>query len=481
MWGFLVGIGVGAVWIWIAVHRARRQLRRAEGGRQRLALEREMLLEFMHSMVEGVGEDTERPGLYRRIVHEGIEGTGSMSASYLEWNGKDQLRLRARAGLFPPLRPFEVDRFESPLRRSRLIEAMLREDRFDAREGLLARVIRSGEGVLIEEPAYHPDIPAPWHPDFPLTSLMVAPVFSRNRLLGLLLVANPVHGGKYNPGDLALLTSLAEQAGLAIHNLELLAIQVERQKLDLDLSLARNVQGMLLPGTFPSIDGLEVAAAYLPAQQVGGDLYNVFDLGDRKVGVAIADVSGKGISASLLMAICQTHLSHCVRRGHSPAAVLQRMNELMNRGMRQDMFVTAIYAVIDLNADSITVARAGHEPPLLLRAGNEGSLRVETIASEGMAIGMVPGDIFDAVVEEVTLPFAAGDGLLLFTDGVTEMTNPSGAEYSDARLHEQLASLGGESAKGIQEAILRALALFRGSAFQPDDLTMLTVRRTPSP
>lgn len=478
MWGFLAGIGLGIVWMWIAVHRVRRQLRRAEGGRQRLDLEREMLLDFMHSMVEGVGEDTEHQGLYRRIVREGIEVTGSMSAIYLEWNEKSQLRLRARNGLFPPLRRFEVERFESPLRRSHLIEAMLREDHFDAEDGLLARVIRTGEGVTIEEPAYHPDIPAPWHPDFPITSLMIAPVFFRNRLLGLLLVANPVHDGKYTSGDMALLNSLAEQAGLAIHNLELLAIQVERQKLDLDLSLARNVQGMLLPDAFPSIQGLEVAAAYIPAQQVGGDLYNVFDLGNRRVGVVIADVSGKGISASLLMAICQTHLSHCASEEHSPRSLLQRMNELMNRGMRQDMFVTAIYAVIDLNADTITLARAGHELPLILRAGDGNSFNVETIAAEGMAIGMVPGDVFDAVVEEVTLPFPAGDGLLLFTDGVTEMTNPAGVEYSDRRLHEELTGLGGASAQGIQESILRSLTRFRGRAFQPDDLTMLTIRRT---
>lgn len=454
-------------------------IRKAESRRQRLDQEKEILFEFMHSMVEGVGEGVGREKLFQRIVHEAVRGTSAMSGAVFERVSGNQLRLIAMEGLFPPLVPIEgrTDPGQEE-KRADLIEDVLRKEHYQFGEGLIGKVAHTGEALLVEDASLHPEIYRHGDESLEVTSLIIAPVFFRNRLLAVLAVANPSHGASFSKTGFSLVLSLAEQSGLALHNIELLAEQMERQKLEMDLALARSVQGMLLPKSFPGFEKLSISASYLPAQQVGGDMYNVFDLGNNRVGAGIADVSGKGISASLLMAIAQTNLRHLANGEVGAAEVLRRLNRLMRDDVREDMFITAVYAVIDLERESITLARAGHELPLIVSpAGREGRFEVQPIRSEGMALGMVPPEVFDAVVEEVTIPFPMESILLLYTDGVTEMVNPQGTEFSSERFMDLVLGLRKRSADQINEGILGALDRFRGRAEQPDDLTVLTVKR----
>jgi Serine phosphatase RsbU, regulator of sigma subunit len=221
---------------------------------------------------------------------------------------------------------------------------------------------------------------------------------------------------------------------------------------------------------------LEFAAHYKAAQKIGGDLYDVFQIDEDRIGVAIADVSGKGISASILMAICQTHLRHMAQHSTSPSEVLSAINAEMQKSMRQDMFITIIYAIIDLKKNCLILSRAGHEMPLYFHTEGE-SPSVCQVRSTGMALGMVPPEIFDCTIQDTQICFEEGDALLLYTDGVTESTNGAGEEYSGARLESLFKSCGHESAQDIQQNIIQSVNRFSGNGSQGDDLTLITIKR----
>ena len=253
-------------------------------------------------------------------------------------------------------------------------------------------------------------------------------------------------------------------------------LQIEKNRIDLDLELASNIQSLLLPSQFPSSEKVEFAAHYTAAQKIGGDLYEIFSIDETKIGVAIADVSGKGISASILMAICQTNLRHLSRQNSSPADVLRAMNRQMHSAMRRDMFITIIYAIIDLEQDTVTLARAGHECPLLYHGTNDGTTSVSPIRSEGMALGMVPPEIFDITIKDKTVPFSQDDALILYTDGVTECVNANGEEYTGERLLETLQSNGTGGAQAILDHVMDSIHRFSGNEGQLDDLTLIAIK-----
>ncbi|MCD8483400.1 MAG: SpoIIE family protein phosphatase [Verrucomicrobia bacterium] len=427
-------------------------------------------------MVESIGEGVDRNELFRRVVHSAILSTGAMSACVFERSG-NKLRGVAIEGLFPPHRPLPEHARQRISTRAKYLEQVLKAEVFDVGEGLVGNAALSGEGLFIEDARNDPRVIKHDDPALVVRSVIVVPISFRQYNIGVLAIVNPSDGLAFGETDFSLAKSLAEQAGLAIHNLDLMALQIEKNKLDLDLALASNVQGMLLPKEFPDSSKLDIAAVYLPAQKVGGDLYDVFALGQGRYGMAIADVSGKGIPASLLMAICQSNLRHLARQYPNPADVMRQLNSSMTREMRTDMFITVVYAVIDTCNHQLHLARAGHEMPLLVHTDPESGLsEAKLLAGEGMAIGMVDDEIFNTVITEITMPFTPGDLLVLYTDGVTEIANNEGIEFSNSRLADVIKAMRVQSATEVNGTILDKVTLFAGQESQLDDITLLTVR-----
>jgi sigma-B regulation protein RsbU (phosphoserine phosphatase) len=473
----LVCLGTVALIFGALFFRAQRNLRQRQAEKDQLEHEREVVLEFMHNMVEAVGEGVSRQELFDRIVHAAILSTGALSAAIFERTARQTLRGVASEGLFPPHRRLDESASMQLTTRVRYIEEIFKREELKIGEGLIGAVAEKDRGELIFDARQDPRITRHDDPALQISSMIVVPIRFREALLGVLAVANPADGVAFNRTDFSLVESLAEQAALAIHNQEAMAAQVEKNKLDVDLALASNIQGLLLPDKFPDIPELEMAATYLPAQKVGGDLYDVFELSRHRLGIAIADVSGKGIAGSLLMAIAQTNLRHYARLHHSPSRVLAAMNHAMTSGMRNDMFLTIIYCIVDVGRDEITIARAGHELPLLIRA-RDGSDEFEghRIRSEGMALGMVPDTIFDAAIGDRTLPFRKDETLVLYTDGITETANANGKEYSFDRLADVLISKRNQPATDINESVLEDVERFAGPDGNFDDVTIITVK-----
>lgn len=479
MFPIFFGILIGVFAMLVPIYRARKEIERIDEQRQQVSQERQLVVDFMHHMVEALGEGLTREELRQRIVHAAILCSGALSAAMFERTEDGQMRSVAVEGLFPPHRPLPPAAREKLTTRAKFIEQVLRSEMFPDNEGVIGAVVQTGKGQLIADAEVDDNIVRHEDSALRVRSVIAVPLQFREDSFGVLAVANSADGHPFTEADFSLMQSLAEQAALALHNAAFLNYQIEKKQLDLDLSLASGIQQMLLPEKMPDLSGLDVDARYSPAQSVGGDLYDVFALSDTRLGVAVADVSGKGIPASLLMAICRTNLRQIALRQGSPAQTLIDLNQIMGGDMSNGMYITMLYAVVDLAANTVTVARAGHELPLLSRRNPLTSVPEETyVGSEGMALGMVPDEIFSEVIEDHVEPFNQGDVLILYTDGITEAPNEEDKEFSGSRLADTVRTLHNRSAVELNDGILENLHRFTGAEPQRDDFTLVAVKRT---
>jgi len=474
----LLGVFLGAALVYASYWRARQQAARIEEERLSLLEERAIVLDFMHNMVDAVGERLTRDELFQRIVHASILSTGALSACIFEKGADHLMRGVAVEGLFPPHRPIADAAKLQMGSRAKLIEQVLRSESFPVGDGIVGRVAATGEGELIVDASADPRIVKHDDPALTVRSVIAAPIKVRQRLIGVLCVCNAADGLPFSQTDYSLVAALAEQAGLAVHNADFIALQVEKQRLDVDLALAGDVQQMLLPPGMPAVAGLDLDARYFAAQKVTGDLYDVFPLDGSRLAVAVADVAGKGVSASLLMAICRTLLREIAPRHESPAQVLAELNRKLAGEIRSGMYITLVYAVVDPAAARVTFARAGHERPLFSRLdAASGQHLSEYPDSEGMPVGLVDPAMFGEVIADRVLPFAPGDVLVLYTDGLTEAPNDEDKEFGGARLADALRDSRGGGARAINDAVVAAVRRFTGNSGLRDDFTLLTIKR----
>lgn len=474
---FLLGGILGAALVYAFYWRAQREAARVEEEKSSLLEERQIVLDYMHTMVDAVGERLSRDELFQRIVHASILSTGALSACIFEKCADEQMRGVAVEGLFPPHRPIPDTQRMQMGTRAKFIEQVLKSESFPVGEGIVGRVAATGRGELIVNAPSDPRIVKHDDPALTVRSVIAAPIMVRQRLIGVLCVCNAADGLPFTETDYSLVAALAEQAGLAVHNADFVSLQVEKQRLDLDLTLASDVQQMLLPREMPRVAGLDIDARYMAAQKVSGDFYDVFKLDEHRLGIAVADVAGKGISASLLMAICRTQLRNIAPQHGSPARVLSALNRALAADLRSGMYVTMTYVVLDLSRDTATFARAGHELPLFSWSERAGAgCRNEYLGSEGMPLGLVDGETFDTVIADRVAAFGLGSSLILYTDGLTEAPNAEDREFGSARLSDAVRSAHGMSAQALNDSILGAVTQFSLSGLR-DDFTLVTVQR----
>jgi sigma-B regulation protein RsbU (phosphoserine phosphatase) len=236
--------------------------------------------------------------------------------------------------------------------------------------------------------------------------------------------------------------------------------------------VGRQIQLGLLPKAYPLVPGWEFAAIYQAARQVGGDLYDFFELpGEpQRLGLVIADVSGKGVPAALFMAFSRTVIRTEAMSGHNPAMVLERANRLITQDNSSRLFVSAFYAILDTHSGQLVYANAGHNWPFWLRVATQELIELEV---PGTVLGM-----FKTIeLEEQEIEVAQGDMLLFHTDGVTEAMNMAGQMLGEERLRAILVTDAEASAAQVQQAVLTELEEFTGGTPQSDDFTLFVVKR----
>lgn len=348
--------------------------------------------------------------------------------------------------------------------------------------GLLQWILTNREAFRSENPQRDPRIPGAY-PEATPHNILCAPMMVRGEILGLLIVCNKRGPGGFTPEDQSLVSILASQAAQVLENERLL--NGERLLLDYqeELQVASRIQGELLPKRCPDLPGYEVCSFNLPARVVGGDYFDFIPMGDGRQAICIGDVCGKGLPAALLMAnlqaIVRTQsmfeppaqecLSRCQRFFDEPARqCIERCNRLLQRCTTPDRFVTLFYGILDTGRNSLLFTNAGHNPPLLCRAGN-----VQRLRMGGIPLGIEK----DWCYGQEAVDVEPEDLIVLYSDGVTEARNPSGEEFGEERI---LSTIRGYCSRGmgeILEAVRKAVRDHLSGAPQEDDMTLILLRR----
>ena len=258
---------------------------------------------------------------------------------------------------------------------------------------------------------------------------------------------------------------------------DLLQQKAEKERLEQELRIAREIQMSLLPQGPVRMPGLALTGYCEPAREVGGDYYDFLPIDDQRLGILIADVAGKGTSAALYMAELKGLMLSLSQRHRSPRALLIDANRIMSRQLDTRSFITMTYAVVDLEARTLTHARAGHCPLLYLPAALPRQPSA-TLTPDGLVLGLQidNGETFDRLLEEVTIPLAAGDLFVLYTDGVTEATNDAGEWFGERRLAALIEEHGELPFDELRDRMLREVDAFAGAQAQHDDMTWVLVQ-----
>jgi sigma-B regulation protein RsbU (phosphoserine phosphatase) len=302
--------------------------------------------------------------------------------------------------------------------------------------------------------------------------VLVVPVRHRDEALGAMVLGPKLTGARFSREDLFLLETLANQTGAAMRTASLYSESVRRAAMEEELTLARQIQFRYLPTVFPRWSNLEIFGTNQPSKQVGGDYFDVVEVEDDLL-TAIADVSGKGVPAALVMSMMQASLRTQAGEGRSASDMLGRINRLMLERGETGMFATCFLGRLDRATLTMRYTNAGHNPPILLHSDG----RVEILSHGGLLLGVFE----EPRLEEGSVRLARGDRLVLYTDGVTEARSPSGEFYDEERLADLLKGLDPSlSAEAIAWAVKDDVRGFTGTDDFEDDMT-LVVLRVPEP
>jgi serine phosphatase RsbU (regulator of sigma subunit) len=298
------------------------------------------------------------------------------------------------------------------------------------------------------------------------------PVVFQDEVHGVIQLDTTSAAGQFQNDQMPLLIMVSTQLGMCLAHIALHTKLVERELLEQDMMLARRIQHHFLPSGTPKVKGYDFGVDYSPAMAVGGDLYDFFALTDGRTGVLVGDVAGKGISAALYGAKIGSDIRYHSAAHSDPCEILASVNRAVSAYGEDGMFATALLVVLDAFRNEVTVANAGHLPPLARDAQG----RVTELAGPvNPPLGINPKATFSGSCHRI----AASQSIALFTDGVTEALDPSGRLYGDDRLREQLARANGPPQTTI-DGILTSVRTFIDRAPQSDDVTLVCVRRSDS-
>ena len=298
-------------------------------------------------------------------------------------------------------------------------------------------------------------------------SELAAPLVVGGRTIGVFNLESDA-ADTYHTGHLDLVSAFAAQAAIAIERARLTRELLERRHLEKELAIARDIQLSFLPKSSPRIPGFDLAGAARPHDQVGGDYYDFIPASDTRMGLAIADVSGKGIPAALIMAGFRMSLLAEIRNEFTIRAVLRKVNSLLHESLEGNRFVTAFYGVLDIRNRVLIYSNGGHNPPLLRRANGT----IEYLTEGGMALGVLS----DSVYADCPVHLAPGDLIVMFTDGVSEAESPSGEQFGQLRIEECVEQLSGRSSQEIVDGLVHAVLDWTGERGPNDDLTLVVLR-----
>lgn len=339
------------------------------------------------------------------------------------------------------------------------------------------QVMRSQQVLLIED--LQGRNPPLWTSDWldreGFRAAAIVPLIADGESIGTLVIDSR-QPRSFTEVEVRFLRLMANQAALAIEKARLHHEQLQRERIEEELAVARTIQMSMLPAKPPRLPGWEFATHFEAAHKVGGDFYDFFPLPGEpgRWGVVIADVTDKGVPAALFMALSRTTIRNIALRGRSPAEVLSWANRYIQEDSESDMFLSAFYAELNIEDGRLTYANAGHNPPLIWRSADSQFYRMPATCP---LLGVLP----EIEVPVITIQVSSGDILILYTDGITEAMNTDNGEFGRGRLEETvrqlMAAQPAVGAEDIRTAIADEVRRFAGSMVQYDDMTLLIIKR----
>ncbi|MFA7228289.1 MAG: GAF domain-containing SpoIIE family protein phosphatase [Melioribacteraceae bacterium] len=342
----------------------------------------------------------------------------------------------------------------------------LLENRFD--ENHLRSVLKGCDSTHFIKPLNRSDIAEQMKNFSDMGVDLIVPMQIKGETKGLILLGKRKNEMAYTQSDIEFVSSVGSLAIISIENARLFKETLEKQRLEKDLETARNIQNNLLPKSMPLLTNFEIAAFNKSARMVGGDYYDIVKLDDERLLFAIADVSGKGVPAALLMANIQAFLKTICKMKLEIIEATNLMNDLVAENTSMGSFITFFWGIIHNTKKVVTYVNAGHNPPLLVRNGE-----ITKLKKGGMILGVMQ-TIVPYLSETVQLQ--TGDALILFTDGITEAMNQKWEEYSDERLETLARQKYTESSANILSHIKCSVEDFTHGAEQSDDITSLVIK-----
>ncbi len=330
--------------------------------------------------------------------------------------------------------------------------------------GIVGWVCQTGRGVIIpnvEKDARYVNARETTR------SEMAAPLLNGRKVIGAFNLESDKQNA-FQDRDLRLLEAFASHAALSIVRAQLHDELKEKQRLERELSIARDIQRSFQPARSPELRGFDIAGVNEASEQVGGDYYDFIQITEGHLGIAVADISGKGIPAALIMASYRASLIAEIRNNYAIRTVLAKVNRLLVQSLEPGRFVTAFYGVLDVDERRLTWANAGHNHPILLRASG----KLEELRSSGTILG----SFSDAVFKERTTELRPGDLLLIYTDGLVEARSPEAEEFGTQRVEGQLRALADRPSEEIIAGLLHALREFVGFKDVGDDVTLVVLK-----
>ena len=264
---------------------------------------------------------------------------------------------------------------------------------------------------------------------------------------------------------------VADNVTIAIENARLIAQSIERERYQQEMMVAQEMQKRLLPQKFPAQDAFEIAAISEPSMEVGGDYFDFVNLEGNRVGIVVGDVSGKGVSAAFYMAEVKGIFQSLSKICTTPSELLIRANHTLIENLEKKAFISLLYAILDVPASTLRLARAGHCPMI-----HVSGTKTEMIRPNGLGLGLTNGELFSKSTEERTISLKKGDLCLIYTDGITESRNEAGDEFGYDRLMKLAVEVRESSAPEIQDRILSEIRAYCGKTAFEDDMTLVVVK-----
>jgi len=473
-----IAFAVCAVGLLVALLALKNQRRRNRSIRKRfrdLEGEEQRMFSFLHDLGLAI-ENEPSASVLSRIIVDGIDKVVEArgGAVYFLASGNAFLLPSYISEDCPPLIGIPVEVRKKAERDPRALESHLRLSRVPVDEGILGYCLAVGEPIHVEDVKNHPSFRDAFTRFTDDVEALLAPLRHAGKDLGVLVVARRREDGGFSSNDFAVFRSAAEQSSFAIGNARIHREAHEKRAMENELQNAREVQSILLPQEDPVVSGFRISGTNLPARIISGDYYDYIDLGNRKFGIAIADVSGKGVPAGLLMAMCRSALRSVAPGKTSPSEVLAAVNRQLFPDIREDMFISMAYGILDEATGKLVIARAGHDPALLYR---QETGKVELLRSPGLALGVDGGAVFERVTKDHEVELYAGDCVLLHTDGVREAIDSEEEEFGMERMSDAFRMAAPLGAEAILSRMQEELRQFTGEGPQMDDITLVAIEK----